>query len=194
MTPSRLTASQGGLLVIDMQEKLIRTIPQGPLVVANAVRLVRAAESLALPVWATEQYPKGLGPTVPELAALLPHRPSKTAFSCCAVGELIELWNGLGIRHLTLAGIETHVCVAQTALDLIDLGFRVQIPADAVASRNTLDWEFALRRLERAGAVISTTEAVLFEWVENASHPAFRSLSELVKSFAPPGADRGGES
>jgi nicotinamidase-related amidase len=194
MIPTRLTGAHGGLLLIDIQEKLVRNIPQGPLVVANAVRLVQTAEALELPVWATEQYPKGLGPTVPELAGRLSHRPSKTAFSCCAVGELIERWHGLGIRHLTLAGVEAHVCVAQTALDLLDLGFRVQVPADAVASRQRFDWEFALRRLERAGAIISTTEAVLFEWVENAANPAFRTVSELVKSFTPPRPEGGGES
>ncbi len=188
MTLTRLTASHGGLLVIDVQEKLMRHVPKGPLVIANTLRLIAGAEALDMPVWATEQYPQGLGPTVPELRDRLRHRPSKTAFSCCAVGELIEQWHGRGIRHLTLAGIETHVCVAQTALDLLSLGFCVQVPVDAVASRQEIDWEFALRRLERAGVTLSTTEAVLFEWTENADHPGFSTISNLIKNFVAPEA------
>jgi nicotinamidase-related amidase len=179
----RLTGQHGALLVVDIQEKLISRILDRERVVANAARLVKAADRLSMPVWATEQYPQGLGPTVPELAALIPHRPAKTAFQCCAVPQLLEQLYGRQIRHVTLAGIEAHVCVAQTALELLRLGFHVQVPADAVGSRNKLDWEFALRRLEHAGAIVSTTEAVLFEWVETADHPAFQAISELIKSF-----------
>jgi nicotinamidase-related amidase len=182
----RLTGAQGALLIVDVQEKLMPLIGDRELVVANAVRLVRAAKLLDIPVWATEQYPKGLGPTVPELAALIPHRPEKTVFHCCAVPELLEQLHGRGVQHVTLAGIEAHVCVAQTALELMGLGFRVQVPADAVASRFPLDWEFALRRLEHAGAVVSTTESVLFEWVGRSDHPQFKGISELVKEFRPP--------
>lgn len=179
----RLTGQHGALLVVDVQEKLISRILDRGRVVANATRLVKAADRLRMPVWATEQYPQGLGPTVPELAALIPHRPTKTTFQCCAVPQLLEQLYGRQIRHVTLAGIEAHVCVAQTALELLRLGFQVQVPADAVGSRNKLDWDFALRRLEHAGAIVSTTEAVLFEWVETADHPEFKAISELIKSF-----------
>lgn len=181
-----LRARDGGLLVVDVQEKLVARMKYGPLMVANTARLIRAARVLDRPVWATEQYPRGLGPTVPELAGLLPERPEKTGFSCCDVPELVEQLHGRGIRHVTLAGIEAHVCVAQTALELMRMGFLVQVPADAVASRGSMDWEFALRRLERAGAVISTTEAVLFEWIGCSDHPGFKAISALVKEFAPP--------
>jgi nicotinamidase-related amidase len=187
MSPhERLTARNGALLIVDVQEKVLAPIRYRELLVANAVRLVRGAQALQLPVWATEQYPQGLGPTVPELAALIPHRPAKTTFHCCAVGEIVEHLHGQKIAHVTLAGIEAHVCVAQTALELLRMGFRVQVPADAVASRATLDWEFALRRLERAGAVVSTTEAVLFEWTERADRPEFKAISALIKDFVPP--------
>jgi nicotinamidase-related amidase len=182
----RMTAPDGGLLVVDVQEKLVVGMKYGPLMVANSARLVRAAKELEMPIWATEQYPKGLGPTVPELAEILPKRPSKTTFHCCEVPELVEQLHGRRIRHVTLAGIETHVCIAQTALELMKMGLLVQIPADAVASRGKLDWEFALRRLERAGAVITTTEAVLFEWIESSEHPCFKTISNLIKGFAPP--------
>jgi nicotinamidase-related amidase len=181
----RLTAQYGALLVVDVQEKLLPLIPDRGLVEANAVRLVKAAHLLKLPVWATEQYPKGLGPTVPALAELIAERPAKTTFHCCAVPQLLEQLYGRRVRHVTLAGIEAHVCVAQTALELLGLGFRVQVPADAVASRGKLDWEFALRRLEHAGAVVSTTESVLFEWTECSDRPEFKPISDLIKNFSP---------
>lgn len=185
-TYERLTARHGALLIVDVQEKLVARIERAPLIIANCARLVRAANELKLPVWATEQYPKGLGSTVAPLAELIPHRPAKTTFHCCAVPELVEGLHGRGVRHVTVAGIEAHVCVAQTALELLNLGFLVQMPADAVASRGMIDWEFALRRLERAGVVVSTTEAVMFEWVERADCPAFKPISNLIKDFTPP--------
>ncbi len=117
------------------------------------------------------------------MAELIPDRPAKTTFHCCAVPQLLEQLYGRNVRHVTVAGIEAHVCVAQTALELLDLGFRVQVPADAVASRHKIDWEFALRRLEQAGAVVSTTEAVLFEWTETADRPEFKAISELIKTM-----------
>ncbi|RUL88132.1 isochorismatase family protein [Tautonia sociabilis] len=185
-SPDRLTARDGGLLVVDLQAKILAPIRYGDLVVANAVRLIRAAQLLAIPVWATEQYPRGLGPTVPEVAELVPERAEKMTFHCCGVPGLEEQFRGRDLRHLTLAGIEAHVCVAQTALELIDRGFHVQVPADAIASRGKMDWEFALRRMERAGVVISTTEAVLFEWAETADRPEFKAVSALVRDFSPP--------
>jgi nicotinamidase-related amidase len=183
---SRFTAAHGALLVIDVQEKLTPKVADAPLVIANIVRLSKAADLLKIPRWATEQYPQGLGPTVPELAALYPHRSSKTTFHSCCVPEILEHLHGLLIGHVTLVGLETHVCVIQTALELLTKGIRVQVPADAVASRGRLDYEIALRRLEHAGAVVTTTEAVLFEWVEKSDHPKFKAVSALVKEFVPP--------
>ncbi len=178
---TRLTARDATLLAVDLQEKLLPLVERHDRVLANTVRLLEAAQILHIPAFATEQYPKGLGSSVPAVAERLAHRAQKTAFSCCAVPELVEQLHGRGVRHVTLAGIEAHVCVAQTALDLLGLGFGVQIAADAVASRRRGDWEFALRRLERAGAIVSTTEAILFEWVEASDHPGFQAISQLVK-------------
>jgi nicotinamidase-related amidase len=166
-----------------MQDKLLNLIPDHEKVVANAVALIKGAKALDLPTWATEQYPRGLGPTTAAVAELIPERPAKTTFHCCAVGQLLEQLYGRHVRHVTLVGIETHVCVAQTALELLDLGFQVQVPADAVASRHKIDWEFALRRLERAGAVVSTTESALFEWTETADRPEFKAISNLIKEM-----------
>lgn len=178
----RLTAEHGALLLVDLQEKLLAAMDDRGRVVANAVRLTRAAELLGMAVACTEQYPKGLGPTVAELAELVPQRWPKTTFHCCSVPQFLEKLYGRHVRHVTVAGIEAHVCVAQTALELMNLGFRVQVPADAVASRHAIDWEFALRRLERAGAVVSTTEAVLFEWAEKSDCPRFKAISEMIKT------------
>jgi nicotinamidase-related amidase len=179
----RLTGHHAALLAVDMQDKLLKLIPDHERVVAKLVALIRGAKLLSLPTWATEQYPRGLGPTAAAIAELIPDRPAKTTFHCCAVPQLLEQIYGRNVRHVTVAGIEAHVCVAQTALELLDLGFTVQVPADAVASRHKIDWEFALRRLERAGAIISTTESVLFEWTETADRPEFKAISELIKEM-----------
>jgi nicotinamidase-related amidase len=184
----RLTAHDGGLLVVDLQDKLLAAIADRERVVANVVHLVRGAQTLGLPVWATEQYPQGLGPTTAGVADLISDRPAKTTFHCCEVPRFLAELQGRNVRHVTVAGIEAHVCIAQTALELLDLGFQVQVPADAVASRHAIDWEFALRRLAQAGAVVSTTEAVLFEWTETADRPEFKAISDLIKRMNRPAA------
>jgi nicotinamidase-related amidase len=187
MSPfERHTAAQGALLVVDVQEKLVNLLPHRDLLVANVVRLIDGAKALEIPTFATEQYPQGLGPSVPEVVERLPHRPAKTTFHCCSVAGIQEQFSGRRIHHVTVCGIEAHVCVAQTALELLRMGLAVQVPADAVASRGKMDWQFALRRLERAGATVSTTEAILFEWVECSDHPQFKTISNLIKSFVPP--------
>jgi nicotinamidase-related amidase len=179
----RRTGHHAALLAVDMQDKLLQLIPDHERVVTKLVALIRGAQLLKIPTWATEQYPKGLGSTTPAIAELIPERPAKTTFHCCAVPQLLEQLYGRNLRHVTVAGIETHVCVAQTALELLDLGFAVQVPADAVASRHRIDWEFALRRLEHSGAVITTTESVLFEWTEKSDRPEFKAISELIKEL-----------
>jgi nicotinamidase-related amidase len=180
----RLTAEGAALLVVDIQERLMKLIEGRDRMLDNALRLVKASQILGIPTLATEQYPRGLGPTVEGLAALIPDRPAKTTFHCLGAPGISEKMANLGIRHVTLTGIEAHVCVAQTALELLALGYRVQIPVDAVGSRFAIDREVSLRRLERAGAVISTTEAVLFEWLGGAEHPEFKQISALVKERA----------
>ncbi|MDB5353334.1 MAG: nicotinamidase-like amidase [Planctomycetota bacterium] len=184
--PDRLTSEGAALLVVDVQEKLVHRLRFGPLVIANSHRLVVAARVLQIPVFATEQYPKGLGPTIDSLAELIPERPAKTTFHCAGAPGLLASLADANVRHVTLVGIEAHVCVLQTALELLKLGFRVQIPADAVASRARMDWEFALRRLEHSGVTVTTSEAVLFEWTERSDHPEFKAISALVKDFVPP--------
>jgi nicotinamidase-related amidase len=178
---SQLCADDTGLLVIDMQEKLLPFIPGHAALVRDVGFLIDAAQLLGLTVQATEQYPRGLGPTVPDLARRLPHRPEKTAFSCCAIPEVVETFHREARPKVVLCGIEAHVCVLNTAFDLLTHGFRVYIAADAVASRSPRDAEVALRRLEQAGAHLVTAEMCAFEWVGGSTHPKFKEVSRLVQ-------------
>jgi nicotinamidase-related amidase len=174
------------LLIVDMQQKLLPAIRRGQQVTANCIKLVRAARLLGPPVFATEQYPRGLGPTVPELAELLAERSEKRRFSCSeslawgTAGDSMD--SALQDRtKVVLAGIEAHVCVLQTALDLMADGYRIYVAADAVGSRRRLDRQIALQRMADSGAVITTTESVLFEWCEQAGSDEFKEISRLVK-------------
>jgi len=193
MPPARLTAADSALLVIDVQEKLLAFIPPADRLLLNLSFLLDAARAIGVPALVTEQYPKGLGPTHPMIAERLPpNPPAKQAFSCCGVPEVTA---GLaGRRTVLLAGIETHVCVLQTALDLFAQGLRVVVAADTVASRSAVDHEFALRRMEQAGAVLTTAEAAAFEWLGTSAAPAFKPVSLLVqdrmrrlRDLSPPG-------
>ena len=185
MHPTLMSAADTGLLVIDVQEKLLPLIPDRDRLIKNISFLLEMASLLKLPTVATEQYPKGLGPTVPELAAKLPGpRPDKTAFSCCAIPSVVELFRREARPKLLLAGMETHVCVQQTALDLLAEGFRVYVAADAVSCRFPIDHEFALRRMAQAGAIVTTAEAAAFEWVGQSGTPEFKVLSKLIQERA----------
>jgi len=173
------------LLVVDVQEKLVPAIIAAARVVWNVRRLIDGAKVLGLAVVASEQYPQGLGPTVPELASRLENRPAKLCFSC---RELPQLFAGLrqrNIEKLLICGIETHVCVQQTVLDLLADGWRVYVAVDAVGSRHDLDHQTALRRIEASGAVLTTTEAALFEWCQAAGTPEFKQISRIVQELEP---------
>ena len=178
---TQLIAHEAALLVIDVQEKLMAKIPGAAGLVRNIAFLIDGVRLLEVPVLATEQYPKGLGPTVAELAQRLPERPDKVAFSCCAIPSVIEEFRRQGRPRIVLAGIESHVCVLNTALDLLALDFSVYLPVDAVASRGALDHETALSRLAREGAILTTVETALFEMTGGAGHPRFKQVSALVQ-------------
>jgi|SRR5579883_606369 len=182
-TVKRMRAENAVVVVIDIQDKLLAKIPTAPTLVRNAAFLLDVAKELSVPVRATEQYPKGLGPTTPEIAQRLGGTiPSKTAFSCCGAETFLEELEMLRRPNVVLVGMETHVCVAHTALDLLHAGLHVFLPVDALAARNTLDHDVALRRLEQAGAVPTTAEAIAFEWMADAAHPQFKAISKLVIS------------
>jgi nicotinamidase-related amidase len=185
MTPTikRLRPETSVLVVIDIQDKLLAKIPTATTLVANTAFLLDVAKLLEVSVLATEQYPKGLGPTTGEIARRLPpETPAKTTFSCCGAGTFLDELKMLQRPDVVLVGMETHVCVAQTALDLLQAGLHVQLAVDALGARHTLDHETALRRLERAGAVATTVEAAAFEWLGDSTHPQFKAVSKLVQS------------
>ena len=167
------------LCVVDIQSRLLPAIPTSPQVVAMAGRLADAAALLGVRSMLTEQYPQGLGPTPPDLAAKLPPAVTKMAFSCCG-SEAFTAPLAADIEAVVLCGLETHVCIQQPALDRLARGLTVFITVDAVGSRHALDHEIALRRLESSGAILTTTEAVLFEWCRSAEHPQFQAVRKLV--------------
>ncbi|MFN0199451.1 MAG: hydrolase [Planctomycetaceae bacterium] len=180
-----LSRGNSRLLVIDVQEKLLPHIHESESVVHRCRQLVLGAQTLHVPVWATEQYPRGLGPTTPELATLLPPPIEKLSFSAMPVLDWHQESEANSNRYqVVLCGVESHVCVMQTALDLLANGFRVYLAADAVGSRNRLDWEMAIARLSASGATITTTESVLFEWCEVAGTDEFKAISRIVTGKA----------
>lgn len=178
---TQMSAADTGLLVIDVQDKLVPRIIDAAALLRNTAFLIDAARLLGMPVQATEQYPRGLGPTVPELARRLPERPDKIAFSSCAVPAVVDGFHRAARPKVVLVGIETHVCVLHTALDLLALDFRVFVAVDAVGSRYRIDHDTALRRLEQAGAVLTTAETCAFEWIGGAGHAQFKAVSTLVQ-------------
>lgn len=184
-SPELMSADDTALLVVDMQERLLPSIRDAARVAWNVSRLVDGARVLGVPVLATEQYPRGLGPTVEPLASQVGPASEKLTFSCAGCGELFEPLAERGIGKILVVGVEIHVCVAQTVCDLLHNGFRVYVAADAVGSRFELDYQIALRRLETAGAVVTTTEAALFEWTQAAGTPEFKQISAIVKRAAP---------
>ena len=170
------------LLVVDVQGKLIGMIPEHERIVWNIGRLIDGAKVLGLPVLATEQYPQGLGPTTPVLAEKLGEIPAKLLFSCGECGELFADLSRRGIFKILVVGIEGHVCVQQTVLDLLGEAFQVYVAVDAVGSRHDIDYQTALRRMDSSGATLTTTEAALFEWCEVAGTPEFKQISALVQA------------
>jgi len=178
------------LVVIDMQEKLLPVVSQNEQILANVERLLSTAEILSVPVVATEQYPKGLGPTVTSLSEVIVRTnaewssaglPAKTMFSCRECESAFKPLQSNGVKNLLLCGIETHVCIAQTALDMIAAGFNVQLCVDAMGSRFPLDHEVAIRRMEAEGCSITTTEAAMFELCEKAGNDAFKAIAKLLR-------------
>lgn len=176
-----MSIGESALLVVDVQERLVPAITDHQRVVFNTRRLIDGAKILDVPVVATEQYPKGLGPTVAELAERLGPIPEKLTFSCCGCPKIFADLRGKGIHKILVAGIETHVCIQQTVLDLLADGWRVYLAVDAVGSRYAIDRDTALRRMDSAGAVLTTAEAALFEWCQEAGSEQFKAISRLVR-------------
>jgi nicotinamidase-related amidase len=182
-TSLRLTRAKAGLVVVDVQERLLPAIFEQQRVVQNTVLLIQGAAILQVPIFATEQYRKGLGPTVPEVAAAIPgFAPlEKLAFSACGADGFIPALKQKEVSEAILCGIEAHVCVTQTCLDLLEEGFGVFVAADAVSSRTAENYRIGLDRMRVAGAVVVSTEMALFELLERAGTDEFKQILNLVK-------------
>jgi nicotinamidase-related amidase len=181
-TPELVQAETSRLLIVDMQQKLLPLIAEADRVIAACRQLIEGAKLFSVPIFATEQYPQGLGPTTPELKQLLPETISKDEFSSCPMLGWPTAAEDPDERYQAIvAGIESHVCVLQTALELQSMGYRVSVVADATASRRPADRDVAFLRLLTSGVTLMTAESVLFEWCQCSNRPEFKSLSRLIK-------------
>ncbi len=171
------------LIVIDMQERLVPAMQAPAKTIKNAATLMRAANLLSVPVLLTEQYPKGLGRTVPELLRWAGDAPvlEKLHFSCMKDLRFAEHFKSLARRQAIIAGMEAHICVLQTGMDLMQQGFEIFIVTDATSSRTPESEKACLDRLSAAGAGIVTTEMVVFEWLGKAATAEFKELLPLMK-------------
>jgi nicotinamidase-related amidase len=186
-SPELMNREDSALLVVDMQEKLLAVVPNRARLVWNARRLLDAAAALGVAIAGTEQYPDRLSPTVPELKERIGSAPDKLCFSACVCGEIFERWKNEGRYRVLVVGIETHVCVLQSALDLAAAGFQTYVAVDAAGARNAVDHETALRRMESAGVILTTTETAMFEWCRTSEAPEFKRISALAKESPPSG-------
>jgi len=171
------------LVVVDIQERLAAVMGDRERVVSNTIHLIEAAKLLRIPMLLTEQYPRGLGPTVGEIKDALPsYEPfEKMAFGCCGDKAFLQSLTASGKRKVILAGMETHVCVLQTCLGLLKERFAVHVVGDAVCSRTRENYEIGIAFMRDAGAVITGTETVLFQLLEKAGTDEFKVLSKRIK-------------
>jgi len=184
----RLNPKTSALLLCDMQEKFRKTVSHFDQIVSVSNRMLKAAQILDVPVVATEQYPKGLGRTVAELGLKEANVPifEKTCFTmmCDQVQNHLKSATP-NAKSILLCGIETQACIFQTTLDLLEKGYNVHLVVDAISSRSQVDRMFALRQLEKAGAVLTTSECTFFALVRDATHPKFKEIQKLIATSAP---------
>ena len=184
MTPAKLDRERSTLVVIDVQEAFRKAVPSFDDVARGAAALVRGAEATGVPILVTEQYPEGLGRTVPEVAEALPEGIRPIEKVCFSASEAEDFDLG-GRDQALVCGLEAHVCVNQTVLDLIDEGVEVHVPVDAVGSRFAQSREIGIEKARRAGAVITNVETALFELVGRAGTDEFKEIQRVVLDYAP---------
>jgi nicotinamidase-related amidase len=178
-----LAADDAVLVIVDVQGKLAQLMDDRENLFANLQRMVRGARLLGLPILWAEQNPRGLGPTIPELASLLEDQQpiSKMTFSCLGEPGFTAALQATGRRQVLLTGIEAHICVYNTAADLLAQGYGVQVVEDAVGARIAGNTSVGVRRMCAEGAALTSTEMVLFEMMKTAEHPQFREIQAIVK-------------
>ena len=170
-------------LIVDIQERLFPVMSGREELLDNCTKLVRGLQILGIPLLVTQQYTKGLGETLPEISALIPgFRPvEKRDFSCCGSSEVMTGLFELKAENILLCGIESHVCVLQTALDLKESGYNPVVVADAISSRNPASMELAKERFRHEGIMMTSVESILFELTGSSAAPEFREMSKLLK-------------
>jgi isochorismate hydrolase len=183
MPPQKIRRANAGLVLIDLQERLLPAICGSARLVQNVSCLLNGAKVLGLPIFVTEQHPKGLGSTVQQVAQLVPgYAPfHKLAFSACGAEGFGKALKEKDLKQVVLCGIEAHVCVTQTCLDLLKEGLTIFVVADAISSRTEQNHQIGLERMRDAGAVIVSTEMILFELLETAGTEEFKQILALVK-------------
>ncbi len=184
--PNLLNCDDSLLVIIDLQSKLSAVMPpeQACLTTRNSTRLIDAANILDIPILVTEQYPQGLGATEEMLVTKLSLSTpifEKSGFSCCASDSFCEALLTSERKQVILVGQEAHICILQSALELTQRGHQVYVVEDAVSSRNPEHKHYALQRLQQQGVTIVNYESVLFEWLKNANHPQFKTISALSR-------------
>lgn len=183
-SPLLLDRAEAVLCVVDIQEKLLARMPEKEAVIARAVQMVAAAERLGVPLILTEQYPRGLGRTVIELMTVLGerYRPvEKLSFGCGGEPAFLEALKETRRKQVALCGVETHICVLQTCMELLERKYRVHILADACCSRKAEHNELALAEMRQRGAVITCVESAVFQLLGRAGTPEFKDILDLIK-------------
>ena len=181
-----LTPQNSLLVIVDMQIRLTEVMPvtDASLMLTHTDRLIKAAMALEVPVLVTEQNPKGLGSTVADITDSLPQETPifpKTGFSCCAAEGFCEILEQIQRNQIILVGQETHVCILQSALDLLSRSYQIHIVEDGVCSRKAEHKSNALARMQRLGITITNHESVLFEWLGDYNHPDFKTIAKLLR-------------
>jgi nicotinamidase-related amidase len=182
--PNILDPGKAALIVIDVQEAFRNAIPDFAVLASRVSTAIQGFQALSLPVFVTEQYPKGLGPTAEEIRLVLPDDlvpVEKTAFSSCVASQLVDGLNENGIKQVAICGLEAHICVNQTAHDLVDRGFQVHLLCDAISARFEYNRLSGIAKMTRAGAIESSIETALFELLRDAKHEHFKAIQALIK-------------
>ena len=182
--PSILDREKSVLVIVDIQEAFRSPIPDFEEIAVRTSIMAQGCQILDVPIIVTEQYPKGLGKTAEEIYYSLPESAEvieKSAFSACGANQFVEKIKSLGVTQIILAGIEAHICVNQTAHDLLDTGFQVHILLDCISSRNTHDKHSGIEKMKLSGAIPSNVEMALFELMKDSKHEQFKEIQKLVK-------------
>ncbi|KFL34455.1 MULTISPECIES: isochorismatase family protein [unclassified Sulfurospirillum] len=181
----RLFQQQTAMLLVDVQERLFGHIEGHASIEKHLLVLLQGLQSLDIPIVCNQQYTKGLGETIESIRTLLGEVEiyEKRTFSCCQNPDVMEALKALHVKRVIVAGVESHVCVLQSVLDLVDAGFEVIVCADAMGSRKAKDHDLALLRMSQEGARMGSVESLLFELLRSADHAQFKTISNLVKAL-----------